>query len=742
MEKKESAFYNYIGLISACCAIIMGTFFMYESQIEQTDIKNDILEIRRNLLLKSQNITSFTESAAKIASENYVLLREGRLQKNDYFKYLTYDPGRHGFHMDTLPENLKVATVGSLTYLGTPASMTAEKKIEINMALSLSGVFRLIRYNVKDSPWIYYTSDNFIYLTPYLTSLDFFFSPTLREEKEFYRLARPENNPERKPFWTSAYMDEAGQGLMTTYSFPIYVENRFKGAISIDVTVDQFNRVLNASPVSAGGLLYLYNSKGQLLAGKEISSKDTSAHTITDFFDQPFIQGLAQIPASEEGEFNSIENAYVIKHYLPSLQMTLFYKINRADFWWGVVKKVRVLLFLFLIAIILIIRNLKSVAQVNIQRAALAKSQRLLNESQKIAHLCSWEFNSTVGEIIFSENVDLFFPKLKTVNYMDLEGIKEWVGLESRFEWSQKLNVCRERNCHIQFEALLNPDFHPSSQERFVSLTVKSNIAADKSFTLTGTIQDITLRKQLEKNLEVERAKSIQTSKLAAIGEMSAGVAHEINNPLAIVLSNSNRIRRFIDHHTDEKVLRSLDNIDNMVNRMAKIVKGLRIFARDAENDPFQKYLVKDLIEDVSSICAERFKANEIKFYTPQDVPDGLSLYCNPTQISQVIINLLMNAFDSIHKLPERWIRIDFEVNEKQVKFIISDSGHGIDSAIADKIFQPFFTTKEIGKGTGIGLSISKGLIEFHRGQIYLDRTRSHTTFVIELPHESESVSV
>ena len=93
-----------------------------------------------------------------------------------------------------------------------------------------------------------------------------------------------------------------------------------------------------------------------------------------------------------------------------------------------------------------------------------------------------------------------------------------------------------------------------------------------------------------------------------------------------------------------------------------------------------------------------------------------------------------MNSFDSISTLDDKWVKLEVKITDTRIDFIVTDSGKGIDKDIADKIFQPFFSTKEVGKGTGIGLSISKGLIEAHNGHIFLDSSSQNTRFVIQLP--------
>ena len=112
----------------------------------------------------------------------------------------------------------------------------------------------------------------------------------------------------------------------------------------------------------------------------------------------------------------------------------------------------------------------------------------------------------------------------------------------------------------------------------------------------------------------------------------------------------------------------------------------------------------------------------------------GVTVFGRATQLGQVLLNLLNNAFDAVVGLDERWIRINYFLENKHLKIEVIDSGFGIPKEISEKMLQPFFTTKEVGKGTGLGLSISKGIIEDHCGRFYYQEKDQHTCFGIELP--------
>ncbi len=257
-----------------------------------------------------------------------------------------------------------------------------------------------------------------------------------------------------------------------------------------------------------------------------------------------------------------------------------------------------------------------------------------------------------------------------------------------------------------------------------------------------GFAQDLTEKKQLEEKLESQRTSLIQSSKMASLGEMAGGVAHEINNPLAIITGKVDLLMHRIQEgqSSPEILLPQLEKIKMTTERIAKIVKGLRTFSRSADNDPFELVQLQELINETFAFCAERFKNHEVILEVGV-LPDIL-VECRATQISQVLLNLLNNSFDAVAVHSEKRVRVEARVMAGERLFLsVTDSGPGIPSSIADKLMQPFFTTKEVGKGTGLGLSVGRGIAETHGGNLTLDRMSEQTRFVLDLPLRQGSMS-
>ncbi len=234
--------------------------------------------------------------------------------------------------------------------------------------------------------------------------------------------------------------------------------------------------------------------------------------------------------------------------------------------------------------------------------------------------------------------------------------------------------------------------------------------------------------------IDEQRVAMIESSRLASLGEMSAGIAHEINNPLAIIYGRILILQRKLKSHPEfGGFAGEFEKIETMVQRISKIIDGLRAFSRDGSSDDKMNFELNKVITDIVDLCQARL--NRYGVTLEIDCPESIvMLHGREVQISQVLINLVNNAADAISALGEKWVRVKIEADHEQVQITVSDSGPGISAEIRNKMMQPFFTTKEIGKGTGLGLSISLGIINDHGGVLVYDDKARTTTFRITLP--------
>ncbi len=237
-----------------------------------------------------------------------------------------------------------------------------------------------------------------------------------------------------------------------------------------------------------------------------------------------------------------------------------------------------------------------------------------------------------------------------------------------------------------------------------------------------------------------QQAQMVNASKMSALGEMASGVAHEINNPLMITAGFLERIQKIIQSDPEKysEIAQPTEKAIKGTLRVAKIVKALRSFARNGSNDPMEEVEVSKIISEALELCFERFKHGDVRLEITKNGDEKIT--CRESQISQVLVNLLNNAYDAVTemKMENKWVEVEVQecLRQNKVFICITDCGPGIPKEIAAKILEPFFTTKETGKGTGLGLSISVGIVEEHGGKLYLDHEHPSTRFVVELPRQ------
>lgn len=276
------------------------------------------------------------------------------------------------------------------------------------------------------------------------------------------------------------------------------------------------------------------------------------------------------------------------------------------------------------------------------------------------------------------------------------------------------------------------------------------------------------LRAQIRQAAEHERTSAVQSEKLAALGTVVAGVAHEINNPLAAVCLSAEFLKGALGPVLDvsshitrtaaerrglsvEEVAqlasvatkpgrivegkRVLDDLLDLVDTIAAIVRDLRIYARSDDAEPPQLVNVVDLIEQVLRIVGSEITT---RAHVERDYPDTLPLLIVPrSRIVQVLTNILLNAAHAIQELPRpvHRVRIGVRADQEAVAISISDSGPGISPDAIERIFDPFYTTKREGRGTGLGLSISRSILLRMGGELVVESVHGDgATFVALIP--------
>ena len=226
----------------------------------------------------------------------------------------------------------------------------------------------------------------------------------------------------------------------------------------------------------------------------------------------------------------------------------------------------------------------------------------------------------------------------------------------------------------------------------------------------------------------------IQNAKLASLGQMAAGIGHEINNPLNNIRSLSRLMRRDLEKNletsSDKKLQTLLDDIqslDEEVIRASEIVQGVLSFARQIPEKEFTRIDITELLKNLEGLVKQEAKRAQVKLVGIDTIADQNSVMIMGDQgkLQQALVNILLNAIQASaeSRTGDKTVEISLEVEQQTMVLSIRDQGYGIDESVMDKIFDPFFTTKEVGKGTGLGLSISLGIIQNHNGQLNIKNT-------------------
>ena len=227
----------------------------------------------------------------------------------------------------------------------------------------------------------------------------------------------------------------------------------------------------------------------------------------------------------------------------------------------------------------------------------------------------------------------------------------------------------------------------------------------------------------------------VENSRLATLGQMTAEIVHEINNPLSVIQARAGLLllQSKKETHTNAMTSDIAKKLLQTTQRISQIIKSVKTFSRNGEHESFENVQISDLIECTLSFCVDRLRFFSVELIKVS-IPPNLQINCKSVQISQVLLNLINNSIDAIAELPERWIRIEVKELAEKVEIQVIDCGNGIPAAVLEKLFNPFFTTKSKGQGTGLGLSISRGIVEAHQGTVTYDESSGHTSFVITLP--------
>ncbi len=363
----------------------------------------------------------------------------------------------------------------------------------------------------------------------------------------------------------------------------------------------------------------------------------------------------------------------------------------------------------------------------------LARTIGILNETNSIAKVGGWELDVATGELEWTDETFRILEVEKKVGRKPM--LPEGLLL---FTPECQPIIERAVSRAIEFGEPYSLELEAQTAKGnvlWVYTNGKANYEDGKVVTLSGTIQDIQARKTAELLYEEEHRRVVRQAKMASLGELSAAMAHELNNPLGIVSAAA----EFALEHPDVPLSArdSLEDIMKSCERMAHIVRNLKRFSRtDEEQQAHETHRLRVLIEEALFLVGPRLKRELVRISLRTDTEAQLS--CSAFEIEQVLVNLLNNAIDAVKELPERWVRIEIVEEAQHLQVLVTDSGNGIEQADPEELFAPFRTTKAAGEGTGLGLAISRQIVEEHGGMLAYVSGTKNTCFKMTLPRPAE----
>jgi len=247
------------------------------------------------------------------------------------------------------------------------------------------------------------------------------------------------------------------------------------------------------------------------------------------------------------------------------------------------------------------------------------------------------------------------------------------------------------------------------------------HIAIEVKHTNLQLSAEIKERIAAEAQLKAAQNELVQAGKLAALGQLSVGITHEINQPLTAIASHLHTAGRRLEKQQTEQAVMSLDKIRSLLDKVAGITRHLKAFAREAgaELSPVE---LDGVIRDAADLISNRLKEQRCELiYIPG--AKGLAVFAEPIRLEQVLVNLMTNAIDAMENCRTQSLEIQVSDQGEQVQIDVKDSGMGIPENQLSQIFDPFFTKKEVGKGLGLGLSISYNIIQDFGGHIRVQST-------------------
>ncbi len=591
-----------------------------------------------------------------------------------------------------------------------------------------------------------------------------------------FQFAVPVQNPEKRAFWTSAYADAGGSGLMVTHGAPVYAKSVFTAVVASDVMLSYLTDYLRDFEVLPGKFA-LVDEAGNALADAEGRTSATGQLVRAEDI-------LGKFPLdSTQGVFGSTSNERFLILGVPGTPWRLVHTVAFTDLWRSAVRQVipYILVAAAMVVTLIVLYRLLSqqfiwpalglanyvqtatdtgtsvVPVPEVPKpwrpwvgrvvAALGEQTLLLDRLREAEGIKTAVIDSAVDAVIIADHRGAVIGFNPGAQRMFGRTSQDTIGRDLGDILMTDTVPARERRALRQFlrggeQGAIGTRREIAARrgngDQFPAEVAIVPVSVGGRTILAAYVRDLTEQKASAEAIKNQQQRINQIEKLSAMGSLLAGVAHELNNPLAILMAQATLLQD-MQPPPPPAIKTRADRIYAAAQRSGRIVKSFLAMAR--QKPPSRETTqVHDVIDSAVELTGYGLRSSgiEVEKRFAEDLP---TLSADPDLLGQVFTNLLINAQQILQDRPNpRRISIETRFVDDEIVIDFRDNGPGVTADVRDRIFEPYFTTKPVGVGTGIGLSICRNVVEAHGGRMTLVGESEGAHFRVALPLKTTAI--
>ncbi len=755
----------------ASTIVLTYLFIREENRTKEVLIKSSILKLAEekaqtiNLIFKNiENETQNLGYSLQILMESEV--KPGDLKEVDR-NYKRDSRGVLGRITSTHKSNV---------FLSNDIELNDEIRKEIYITEKLDPIFKKIKTNNPEVEWVYFTSkNNVLRLYPYLSN-DIFDADHKHYKDPFFTIADEKNNPQRKVVWSSPYYDYAGKGWVLTCSYPVYIDNELVMVASLDITLNSIENLIANFKLAETGFAFLVDETGNVIyhphfiPSRSERGNVLSKNLITHSKGKSYKEAITRILEGDKSVLEYTDDfsgeTFLIAGVKINNEWMLGIQVNKKDYMLNFINFFPTFTAMALIVIITaIILGTYLFYRISIPISLLAKETRKIASGQ-FGEVIDIHSDDEIGQLSRAFNEMSLTIKERTENLekskQQLEAIfnsitelfficKPDYSLVMVNNNAKKLYqnvdeaVRKGEKCYRIFRKRGNP-----CPDCPVEITLKHKKSYKKNVVVDKQVYSVDATPIINKKGEIEQiiiySKDITRSvimdktvshreKLAELGQMTGGIIHELKNPMSVIKGSTYLLKSILAAKTLKQedvddIIFAVNEIEKSVDYSQRVISNVLEFTKKSSRER-EKISVKEVIKHILLILNQKIIDHDIKVEI--EIKDDVVVYMNIDSLKHILINVISNAFQAMPKGGSLKITALPTDNKKWVEIKITDTGHGIKKEDLEKVFEPYFTTRE--KGIGLGLWITKNEVERNGGQIKVkSQPGKHTTFIIILP--------